>query len=153
MIIGIDLGTSNSVCAYMSEKGPEIIPQRDFKLTQDPAYLTSYIKSIKGKHLSLNYVEGLGGGSGFYEMVSLRAPSSAFEQKDDTGNRIWPATMNRSFAHDIQVRLGFFQVLLTFTTHHKGQGAICRTLDTTTHRRVNDGVSLGSIDGFPRLGS
>lgn len=26
MIIGIDLGTSNSVCAYMSDKGPEIIP-------------------------------------------------------------------------------------------------------------------------------
>ena len=26
MIIGIDLGTSNSVCAYMTENGPEIIP-------------------------------------------------------------------------------------------------------------------------------
>ena len=26
MIIGIDLGTSNSVCAYLSENGPEIIP-------------------------------------------------------------------------------------------------------------------------------
>ena len=26
MIIGIDLGTSNSVCAHMSENGPEIIP-------------------------------------------------------------------------------------------------------------------------------
>ncbi len=87
--------SSAGVKTIVLEKGPEIIPQRDFKLTQDPAYLTTYIKSIKGKHLSLNYAEGLGGGSGFYEMVSLRAPSSAFEQKGATGTRIWPATINR----------------------------------------------------------
>jgi len=78
------------------EKGPQIDPHKDLKMTQDPKYITKYIKSLSGNNLSLNYVEGLGGGSGFYEMVSLRTPSKAFEQKDDYGNRIWPQEINRS---------------------------------------------------------
>ena len=28
MIVGIDLGTTNSLVAYYTEKGPEIIPNR-----------------------------------------------------------------------------------------------------------------------------
>ena len=78
------------------EKGPHIDPQKDFKMSQNPKYVTKYIKSLKGDNLSLNYVEGLGGGSGFYEMVSLRTPSIAFEQKDENGNRYWPKQINRS---------------------------------------------------------
>ncbi|MCZ6899741.1 MAG: GMC family oxidoreductase [Bacteroidetes bacterium] len=78
------------------EKGPHIDPNRDFRMTQDPKYVTKYIKSLKGNNLSLNYVEGLGGGSGFYEMLSLRTPSMAFEQKNGNGNRYWPKQINRS---------------------------------------------------------
>jgi len=77
------------------EKGPKIDPYRDFKQTQDPKYLLKYLKNLKGKNISLNYVEGQGGGSGFYEMVSLRAPSLIFEQKDEDGQRLWPKDISR----------------------------------------------------------
>ncbi|MBI3983146.1 MAG: GMC family oxidoreductase [Gemmatimonadetes bacterium] len=59
------------------EKGPHINPLADFRQTQDPSYLLRYLKSLSGDRLSLTYAEALGGGSGFYEMVSLRAPSRA----------------------------------------------------------------------------
>lgn len=45
--------------------------------------------------MSFTYAEALGGGSGFYEMVSLRAPSKIFFQKDKTGNYLWPKGINR----------------------------------------------------------
>ncbi len=77
------------------EKGDNIIPETDFKQTMDPKYLLKYIKSIKGDGLQLTFAEGLGGGSGFYEMVSFRAPSQAFNLKDQTGNRIWPSGLTR----------------------------------------------------------
>jgi choline dehydrogenase-like flavoprotein len=76
------------------EKGPRI-GIGDFRQTQDPAYLTRYLKALSGDALSLTYAEALGGGSGFYEMVSLRAPSQAFEQRAG-GRRLWPAGLDRA---------------------------------------------------------
>lgn len=80
----------------MIEKGPEIRPGRDFVQTQDPQYLLRYIKSAQGDNVNFTYAEGLGGGSGFYEMVSLRAPTIAFAQKGKEGRRLWPAEISRS---------------------------------------------------------
>ncbi len=76
------------------EKGPEIVPARDFRQTQDPRYLLRWFRSVGGGGLDLTYIEGLGGGSGFYEMVTLRAPSQAFEQtwRD---RRLWPSGIDR----------------------------------------------------------
>ena len=78
------------------EKGPALNPRRDFRQTQDPTYVTRYIKGLQGDHLNATYVEALGGGSGFYEMVSLRAPSVAFRQVDGSGRRLWPEGLDRT---------------------------------------------------------
>ncbi len=78
------------------EKGPHIDPYTDFRQTQDPTYILRYLKSLPGDHLSLTYAEALGGGSGFYEMVSLRAPSAAFRQVDHNGSRLWPGALDRA---------------------------------------------------------
>ena len=80
----------------MIEKGPHIDHRRDFRQTQDPQYLLTYLHGLSGDHLSLTYAEGLGGGSGFYEMVSLRAPSLVFDQQDERGRRLWPAQLDRA---------------------------------------------------------
>ncbi len=80
----------------MVEKGPPIDPLRDFRQTQDPKYLLRYLKGLSGDNLSLTYAEALGGGSGFYEMVSLRAPSQAFAQVDHNGAPLWPAQLDRA---------------------------------------------------------
>ena len=80
----------------MIEKGPRIDPTADFKQTQDPRYLMRYLKSASGENLGLTYAEALGGGSGFYEMVSLRAPSLAFAQIDTAGQRLWPGDVDRT---------------------------------------------------------
>jgi choline dehydrogenase-like flavoprotein len=77
------------------EKGKSIVPQKDFELTQDPKYLLQYLKGISSDQVSFGYAEGLGGGSGFYEMVSLRAPSKVFDQIDADGHRLWPAGVDR----------------------------------------------------------
>lgn len=77
------------------EKGDNINPDRDFKQTMDPKYLLKYIKSLKGEGIQFTFAEGLGGGSGFYEMVSFRAPSLAFELKEEDGKRLWPADLTR----------------------------------------------------------
>lgn len=79
----------------MIEKGKNIIPEKDFRMTQDPKYLLDYLTGISDKSISLTYAEALGGGSGFYEMVSLRAPSKAFLQKDKSGQNLWPAGITR----------------------------------------------------------
>ena len=79
----------------MVEKGPHIDHLKDFRQTQDPQYLLKYLHGLSGDHLSLTYAEGLGGGSGFYEMVSLRAPSLAFGQTDVRGRRLWPKGLDR----------------------------------------------------------
>lgn len=78
----------------MIEKGPAV-QTADFRQTQDPKYLMRYLKGMSGDNLSLTYAEALGGGSGFYEMVSLRAPSQAFEQLDRRGRPLWPTTVSR----------------------------------------------------------
>jgi choline dehydrogenase-like flavoprotein len=65
------------------EKGPHLDPDRDFRQTQDPHYVRRYLKSLPGDRLNVTYAEALGGGSGFYEMVSLRAPSIAFVRIED----------------------------------------------------------------------
>jgi choline dehydrogenase-like flavoprotein len=79
----------------MVEKGRRIRPERDFQQTQDPQYLLRFIRSIRGDNINFVYGEGLGGGSGFYEMVSLRAPSIAFDQRTRDGRRLWPAGLDR----------------------------------------------------------
>ena len=77
------------------EKGRRVGPG-DFQQTQDPRYVTRFIKGVTGDRVNLTYAEALGGGSGFYEMVSLRAPSLAFGQVDPgTGRRLWPAALDR----------------------------------------------------------
>lgn len=79
----------------MIEKGSHIDPRADFRQTQDPQYLLKYLHSLSGDHLNLTYAEGLGGGSSFYEMVSLRAPSQAFDQVDALDRPLWPAGIDR----------------------------------------------------------
>jgi choline dehydrogenase-like flavoprotein len=76
------------------ERGPTVGPA-SFRQTQDPEYLLRYYRTLTGDHLSLAFVEALGGGSGFYEMVSLRAPSLVFEQTDRRGARLWPPGLDR----------------------------------------------------------
>lgn len=79
------------------EKGPRIDPYTDFQQTQDPKYLLKYIHNISSDHLGLTYAEALGGGSGFYEMASIRTPSAVFEQVDsENGNRLWPHGIDRT---------------------------------------------------------
>src|SRR5262245_46561560 len=79
----------------MLEKGPRIDPFKDFRQTSDPQYLLKYLKGVSSERLSLTYAEAMGGGSGFYEMVSLRAPSVAFNQVDEHGRRLWQAGTDR----------------------------------------------------------
>lgn len=79
----------------MIEKGPWV-GQQTFRQTQDPKYLLRYLKGLGGDHLGLTYAEALGGGSGFYEMVSLRAPSLVFQQRGTHGERLWPSGLDRA---------------------------------------------------------
>lgn len=77
------------VKVLMIEKGPNIIPEKDFKMTSDPKYFLQYLKTTKSPQFDMMYAEGLGGGSPFYEMVSLRAPSMAFDQRDKHNKLFW----------------------------------------------------------------
>src|SRR3989475_11337989 len=79
----------------MIEKGPRV-QTADFGQPSDPRYLLKYLRGPPGDHLSLTYAEALGGGSGFYEMVSLRAPSVVFDQMDAQGRRLWPEGLDRA---------------------------------------------------------
>lgn len=79
----------------MIEKGKYEEPENDFKQTQDPKYFLEYIKGTSGSNIRFTYAEALGGGSGFYEMVSLRAPSKIFNLKDKNGRRCWPEDLDR----------------------------------------------------------
>src|SRR2546421_11581930 len=102
LIIGTGFGAAASALrlaeagakVVMVEKGPKV-QTADFRQTSDPQYLLKYIKGAPGDHLSLTYAEALGGGSGFYEMVSLRAPSLVFDQLDAQGRRLWPRGVDR----------------------------------------------------------
>jgi choline dehydrogenase-like flavoprotein len=78
------------------EKGPRLRAAGDFRLTQDPQYVTRYLKNVPGDHLDVTCAEALGGASAFYEMVSLRAPSAVFDQVDQQGRRLWPEGIDRS---------------------------------------------------------
>jgi choline dehydrogenase-like flavoprotein len=80
---------------HVIEKG-ESIGISDFRQTQDPRYVTRFIRGLSGDHLSFTYAEALGGGSGFYEMVSLRAPSKAFDTTESGGRRLWPRGVDRA---------------------------------------------------------
>ncbi len=103
LIIGSGFGAAPAALHFsdrgynvlMIEKGENIIPEKDFKQTMDPKYLLKYIKSVKGDGVQFTFAEGLGGGSGFYEMVSFRAPSIAFNFQDDAGSRLWPSGVTR----------------------------------------------------------
>lgn len=79
----------------MVEKGPSLDAPRDFRQTQDPKYLLRYLHGLPGDNFHLTYAEALGGGSGFYEMISVRAPSVVFEQRGPDGRRLWPAGLDR----------------------------------------------------------
>jgi choline dehydrogenase-like flavoprotein len=79
----------------MIEKGKNIIPEKDFRMTQDPKYYLQYLKGVTNKSIAFTYAEALGGGSGFYEMVSLRAPSKVFSLKDKNEKYFWPAGITR----------------------------------------------------------
>lgn len=83
------------VRVLMIEKGKDIVPHKDFKQTQDPKYLQQYLQGISSDSIGFTYAEALGGGSGFYEMVSLRAPSKVFEQVNENGKRFWPKEISR----------------------------------------------------------
>lgn len=78
------------------EKGPHVDARRDFRQTQDHTYLQRYLHNFHGRGLSVNHIEALGGASGFYEMVSLRAPSKAFDQVDEAGQALWPQGIDRA---------------------------------------------------------
>jgi len=78
------------------EKGPNVRAPADFQQTQDPKYVLRYLHGLSGDNIGVTYAEALGGGSGFYEMVSLRAPSLVFEQTGDDGQRLWPAAVDRA---------------------------------------------------------
>ena len=77
------------------EKGPDIDPYKDFRQTQDPKYFLKYVKGVSGKNLMFSFGEGLGGGSGFYESVTLRAPSFVFDSTYENGHRLWPNGITR----------------------------------------------------------
>ncbi len=79
----------------MLEKGDFINPQKDFKNTQSVTYLRKYYKHYPGKGFGVNVIEGLGGGSGFYLGISLRAPSLVFNKKGKDGGLLWPKRINR----------------------------------------------------------
>src|SRR5690606_41399570 len=51
-----------------------------------PIFL-EYLKGTSGSNIKFTYAEAFGGGSGFYEMVSLRAPSKIFKLADKDGRR------------------------------------------------------------------
>lgn len=80
---------------HILEKGPHV-DTSTFRMTQDPAYLTRYLKGLSGRQLNLTFAEALGGGSGFYEMVSLRAPTAAFAQLAPEAYPLWPDGVDRA---------------------------------------------------------
>lgn len=80
----------------MIEKGKYVEPENDFKQTQDPKYFLEYLKGLSGSNIKFTYAEALGGGSGFYEMVSLRAPSKIFDLRDQSGRKYWTESITRS---------------------------------------------------------
>jgi len=91
------LRLSEAGCSVlMLEKGGNIVSETDFRQTNDPKYLLRYLKGVSGDSVAFSYAEALGGGSGFYEMVSLRAPSLAFDQRDADGKRLWPGGVDRA---------------------------------------------------------
>jgi len=77
------------------EKGPAINPEKDFKQSQNINYLQKYYKQHDGKGFGVTAVEALGGGSGFYLGISLRAPSFIFDSKDYKNNTYWPSNISR----------------------------------------------------------
>jgi choline dehydrogenase-like flavoprotein len=77
------------------EKGPRLRQSGDFRRTQEPQYMRRFLKSVSGRGVALTFIEALGGASAFYEMVSLRAPTCAFEQRGDRGRPLWPEALNR----------------------------------------------------------
>ncbi len=95
----------------MIEKGSNVVPEEDFKQTSDPKYLLKYLKGLSNDEVSFTYAEAFGGGSGFYEMVSLRAPSNVFDQVDQDGNRLWPSGIDRrSLDHYYDIAEGMLHV-------------------------------------------
>ncbi|MGH7523407.1 MAG: GMC oxidoreductase [Gemmatimonadales bacterium] len=74
----------------------DLLHQTDaFRQTQDPQYIRKYIKGLGSEHLHFTFAEALGGGSGFYEMASFRAPSLAFQARDAAQRPLWPAGLDR----------------------------------------------------------
>jgi choline dehydrogenase-like flavoprotein len=143
----------------MVEKGPAVDTQV-FRQTQDPKYITRYLKGLSGEHLNLTYAEALGGGSGFYEMVSLRAPTRAFFQTELGGQALWPAGVTRATLdpwYDLAERmLGVEQIRpdeiphsgLVFSLLMKNLGLTCDRIPYAVKNCVGSGFCItGCIYG------
>ncbi len=66
-----------------------------FQQTQDIKYLNELYEEFEGENIKVSTGRCVGGGSLLYSALSLRAPSSVFEQKDKNGRRQWPSDYNR----------------------------------------------------------
>lgn len=74
MIIGIDLGTTNSLAAYYTDEGPKIIPNRlGRRLTPSVVSMDPHIRSAEDEEYQV-YVGGLCGGT-------RTAPSGEYGQR------------------------------------------------------------------------
>lgn len=104
IVIGSGFGASppalnlsrNGQKVLVIEKGKNIDPTIDFKETQNISYLKSFYKSYPGNGLGINVVEALGGGSGFFLGICLRAPSFIFKKRSSRNKFLWPSEINRS---------------------------------------------------------
>ena len=79
------------------EKG-ERLTEKDFEQSwsfhEQSRLFTTY--TSKDFTVFFRYGKGLGGGSLTYAAASLRAPSEIFEYEDQSGYRVWPASVGRA---------------------------------------------------------
>lgn len=77
------------------EKGRRWDPE-SFRQSLDPRYLNEVFDLYPGCGTGIVTGSGVGGGSLIYSMVSLRAPSAAFDWTDRAGLRFWPDEFSRA---------------------------------------------------------
>ncbi len=85
-----------------------------FKQTNELGYATRLLNLASGPPRSAEGIapafalvggKGIGGGSLVYFGVSLRAPSSTFDQTDDNGARLWPTQYSRKVLDSYYARV------------------------------------------------
>ncbi|MBI5181257.1 MAG: GMC family oxidoreductase [Nitrospirae bacterium] len=100
----IGSGFGGSICgAKLSKAGQTTLileqgrrwDKNTFQQTQDIKYLKEIYEEFEGENIKVSTGRCVGGGSLLYSASSLRAPSSAFEQKNKNGMRLWPFDYNR----------------------------------------------------------